>query len=70
MTSNDLTRGDEVLYRNPDNGKWVSAAVLEIAPHDGDLMLDTGEGRELAALDVKHGLDLHNWSSYEELAKA
>ena len=57
--------GDEVLYHQYGRG-WIPATVLEIANHDGDLMLDTGQGLALAALDAKHGSDVHNWLLYGE----
>lgn len=60
------TVGDEVLYRRGDTGRWVPAVVLQVAEHDGDLKLDTGEGPELAALDVKHGPHRHGWMLYDE----
>lgn len=58
--------GDEVLYRRGDGSGWTAATVLEIASHDGDLMLDTGDGTALAALDVKHGSQRHQWLHYGE----
>lgn len=57
--------GDEVLYNQSGRG-WMPAVVLRIAEHDGDLMLDTGEGPALAALDSKHGTGAHDWLLYGE----
>lgn len=59
--------GDEVLYRHPQTG-WQPATVLAVAQHDGDLMLDTGQGPELAALDCKHGTGGNCWLLYREQA--
>lgn len=59
------TVGDEVLYRCPVGG-WVPATVLAVAERDGDLKLDTSEGPEMAALDVKHGPHPHGWLLYHE----
>lgn len=61
--------GDEVLYRRGTTGAWTAATVLAVAAHDGDLKLDTGEGEELAALDVKRGTDPHNWQPYPAAAR-
>lgn len=60
--------GDEVLYREGATGRWVAAIVLSVASHDGDLNLDTGHGPDLAALDVKHGTEPHQWLGYEDAA--
>lgn len=62
------TVGDEVLYLDATKGRRVIATVLESARHEGDLMLDFGEGRAMAALDVKHGPGVHQWLTYAEVA--
>jgi len=58
--------GDEVLYRSGATGRWQPATVLSVADHDGDLMLDTGQGPQLAALDCKHGTGRNCWLLYGE----
>lgn len=60
--------GDEVLYHRGDGTGWCPAVVLEVAEHDGDLKLDTGQGAAVAALDVKHGPHRHGWLHYAEAA--
>jgi hypothetical protein len=57
--------GDEVLYHQSHRG-WMPATVLDVAQHDGDLKLDTGLGESCAALDSKHGIEVHDWLLYEE----
>lgn len=59
------TVGDEVLYHSYSRG-WIPATVLDVAAHDGDLKLDTGEGEALAALDSKHGGQTCGWLLYGE----
>ncbi|NUS54719.1 MAG: hypothetical protein HOV66_07635 [Streptomycetaceae bacterium] len=59
--------GDEVLYHR-GRGGWTAATVLEVAPHDGDLRLDVGDGVDV--LDAKHGTGPHRWVLYAEHALA